>query len=193
MQDNHQVEDCIPPDKRDLHHLVVMTMGGNDFDAITQDGGGTSPATTIPELWQDTQSFVQLMRDTVAWLKDPTNVPGGVDVVFANLHEFTDGTGDVNACPGAALAGIQPWTDHQAQVDMAVWIAEQYLKIAVDYGADMIFMLEHFCGHGYKRDDPTGPCYRGPGQGIWLDATCIHPNTAGHAALADLFYATIAE
>ncbi|MBI5480341.1 MAG: hypothetical protein HY906_15870 [Deltaproteobacteria bacterium] len=118
---------------------------------------------------------------------------GGVDVVFANLHEFSDGTGDVNACPGAALAGIQPWTDHQAQVDIAVWIAEQYLKIAVDHGADMIFMLEHFCGHGYKRDDPTGPCYRGPGQEMWLDATCIHPNAAGHAALADLFYSVIAE
>jgi lysophospholipase L1-like esterase len=193
MQDHHQVEDCIPPDQRQLHHLVVMTMGGNDIDAITQDGGGTSPQKTIPELWQDTERFVGLLRDTIQWLKDPANVPGGVDVVFANLHEFTDATGDVNACPAAALAGIQPWTDHQAQVDMVVWANEQYLKTAVDYGADMVFMLEAFCGHGFKRDDPASPCYRGPGQDLWFDATCIHPNAAGHAALADLFYSVIAE
>jgi lysophospholipase L1-like esterase len=193
MRDGHQVEDCIPADKRHLHHLVVMTIGGNDVNAITQDGGGTNPAKTIPELWLETQGFVELLRQTVAWLKDPVNVPGGVDVVFANLHEFTDGTGDVDACPGYSLAGFQPWTDRQAQVDMVVWANEQYLKIAVDHGADMVFMLEHFCGHGYKRDDPAGPCYRGPGQAIWLDATCIHPNTAGHAALADLLYVTIAE
>ncbi len=67
------------------------------------------------------------------------------------------------------------------------------MKVAVDTKTDMIFMLESFCGHGYKKDDPTSPCYRGPNQALWFDLTCIHPNVDGHAALADLFYQTIKE
>ena len=190
---NHQIEDCIPQDKKLLHHLVIMTVGGNDIDSITSAGGGANPAKTIPELWQQAQDFVLLMQQAVEWLKDPVNVPGGVDVVFANLHEFTDGTADVTSCPGASLAGIEPWQDTQAQKDIMIWANEQYLKIAVDTGSDMVFMLEAFCGHGFKRNDPTGPCYRGPNQPIYLDASCVHPNADGHAALADLFYETIAE
>lgn len=193
MQDSSQVEDCIPADKRNLHYLVIMTMGGNDIAAITKDGGGTAPAKTIPQLWQDTQGFVKLLGDTVKWLKDPVNVPGGVDVVFANMYEFTDGTGETNSCATASLGGIEPWQDVQTQADMVIWANEQYMKIAVDTQTDMIFMLESFCGHGYKKDDPTGPCYRGPNTPLWFDLTCIHPNNEGHAALADLFYKTIAE
>jgi lysophospholipase L1-like esterase len=192
MKDNQQVTDCIPAGERDKHYLVIMTMGGNDIDAITKDGGGTSPAKTIPQLWQDAQSFVQLLRDAVTWMKDSKNVPGGVDVVFANNYEFTDGTGDVSSCSSSAIAGIQPWQDLQAQKDIVIWTEEQYMKIAVDTHSDMIFMLESFCGHGYKRNDPTAPCYRGPNEPLWFDLTCIHPNAAGHAALAQLFYDTIA-
>lgn len=193
MKDSKQVETCIPVDKRNLHHLVIMTVGGNDISAITQDGGGTSPKKTLPQLWQDTKDFVALLRSTVEWLKNPVNVPGGVDVVFGDNYEFTDGTGDVAACPGVQLGGIQPWQDKKAQADMVIWANEQYAKIAVDTQSDMIFMLESFCGHGYKRNDPTSPCYRGPNQPLWFDLTCIHPNNEGHAALADLFYQTIAE
>ena len=193
MKDSQQVETCIPPNKRNLKHLVIMTVGGNDISAITQDGGGTAPKKTLPELWQDTKDFVNLLRQTVEWLKNPVNVPGGVDVVFGNNYEFTDGTGDVTACPGVQLGGIQPWQDKKAQADMVIWANEQYLKIAVDTKSDMIFMLESFCGHGYKRNDPTSPCYRGPNQALWFDLTCIHPSNEGHVALADLFFKTITE
>lgn len=193
MKDNNQIEDCIPADKRHLHHLVIMTVGGNDIAAITQDGGGTSPKKTIAQLWQDTQAFVKNLRDAVEWLKNPTNVPGGVDVVFGNNYEFTDGTGEVTSCTTAGLGGIEPWQDKKAQADMVIWANEQYMKIAVDTKSDMIFMLESFCGHGFKRDDPTAPCYRGPNQALWFDPTCIHPNVEGNVALADLFYETIAE
>lgn len=193
MKDSNQVVDCIPQNKRHLRHLVIMTMGGNDIASITKDGGGANPPKTIPELWQATQGFVQLLRETMEWLKDPNNVPGGVDVVFANNFEFTDGTGDTTACSSASLAGIEPWQDKQAQADMVIWANEQYLKIAVDTQSDMIFMLEGFCGHGYKRNDPSGPCYRGPNQPLWFDLTCIHPNDAGHAAVADMFFKTVAE
>jgi len=193
MRDNHQVEDCIPPNKRHLKHLVVMTMGGNDIASITKAGGGAMPEKTVAELQVQAQQMIDDLRAAVAWMKNPANVPGGVDVVFANNYEFTDGTGETASCPGASLAGIEPWTDVQAQTRLVVWIEEQYLKIAKDTGSDMVFMLESFCGHGYKRNDPAALCYRGPNQPLWFDGTCIHPNAAGHAALAELFFQTIAE
>ena len=193
MKDGNQVVDCIPPNKRHLKHLVIMTMGGNDIAAITKDGGGSNPSKTIPQLWQDTKDFVQHLRDAVEWMKNPANVPGGVDVVFANMYEFTDGTGATNSCVTASLGGIEPWKDVKPLTDMVIWANEQYMKIAVDTQSDMVFALEAFCGHGYKRDDPTGPCYRGPGQPLWFDVTCIHPSNAGHVAMASLFDTTVSE
>ena len=58
---------------------------------------------------------------------------------------------------------------------------------------DMVFMLEHFCGHGFNADDPRAPCYRGPNSELWFDLTCTHPNAAGHAEIAKLFEATVTE
>jgi hypothetical protein len=57
----------------------------------------------------------------------------------------------------------------------------------------MIFLFEAFCGHGFRADDPTAPCYRGPGTATWFDATCIHPNAAGHDHIAAMFTAVIDE
>jgi lysophospholipase L1-like esterase len=57
----------------------------------------------------------------------------------------------------------------------------------------MVFMLEGFCGHGFRRDDPEGPCDRGPGAEAWFDLTGIHPSPEGHRALADMFTAVVEE
>jgi hypothetical protein len=83
-------------------------VGDNDISAITQDGGGTAPKKTLPELWQDTKDFVALLRQTVEWLKNPVNVPDGVDVVFGNNSSRRHRRG--HRVPGQ-LGGIQPWTD----------------------------------------------------------------------------------
>jgi hypothetical protein len=72
------------------------------------------------------------------------------------------------------------WDDPDALAEMVVWANEQYAKIAVDTGTDMTFLLEGFCGHGFKADDPSAVCYRGPGNQRWFDDTCIHPNPTGH-------------
>ena len=61
------------------------------------------------------------------------------------------------------------------------------MKAAVDSRSDLVFLFETFCGHGYKRDDPTLQCYRGPNTDLWFDLTCIHPNPTGHAQIAKLF------
>ena len=60
-------------------------------------------------------------------------------------------------------------------------------------GTDMTFMLENFCGHGFKAGDPMAPCYRGPGQQNYFDLTCIHPTPKGHDVITDLFTAVIDE
>jgi hypothetical protein len=76
---------------------------------------------------------------------------------------------------------------------MLVWANEQYLRIAVESGTDMIFMAEAFCGHGFNHDDPTSPCYRGPETDRWFDLTCIHPNPTGHTELANMFLSVVDE
>ena len=58
-------------------------------------------------------------------------------------------------------------------------------------GADMVFMLETFCGHGFNRDLEDGRCYRGPDADLWFDLSCIHPNPTGHAATAEMFLSVI--
>ena len=85
------------------------------------------------------------------------------------------------------------WEDPTAQWAMIIHVMEQYMRVAVQHEIDMIFMLEHFCGHGYRRDDPSGACYRGLDAELWFDLTCIHPNPAGHSEIADMFLAVVQE
>ncbi|MFK7999657.1 MAG: SGNH/GDSL hydrolase family protein [Polyangiales bacterium] len=191
QRDGSQLEDCFPPSARSQRNLVILTVGGNDLNNLTQAAiDGAMP----DELWAQTREYVDLVREAVAWLKDPVRFPAGTDVVLANVYEFTDGTGDVGACDTAVITGF----DGDAMVgdtlrEVVVWANLQYMDIAVTTGSDMIFLLETFCGHGYRRDDPEGPCYRGPGQDIYFDLTCIHPNPRGHGVISDLFFSVVAE
>ena len=94
------------------------------------------------------------------------------------------------------LYGIVAKSSQDMNADMAemvVWANEQYMAIATETGADMIFLLESFCGHGFNADDPTAPCYRGPGAETWFDLTCIHPNPTGHQQITDMFMAVVNE
>lgn len=190
LEDNAQIESCFPVSERGKRTLVVMTIGGNDIAAITKDG---SEGKSVPELWADTEAFVQKLRHAVNWFyEDPSRFPNGVYIVFANMFEFTDATGDTDACPAAGLAGFgDAWEDFDAQAGMVIWANEQYMDIAVQTGTDMVFVLESFCGHGFNNDNPESPCYRGPGTARWLDDTCIHPNPLGHEKMADMFMAVI--
>ncbi|MBN8616558.1 MAG: SGNH/GDSL hydrolase family protein [Deltaproteobacteria bacterium] len=188
----YQMGDCFPMDRRDEATLVIMTMGGNDIAALTKDGfDGTR---TIDQLWDDTRAFVERLRLAVQWLREPGRFTAPVYIVFSNNYEFTDGTGDIESCPAADLGGFGgEWADPAALRAMVIWATEQYLSIAVEENADMIFLLEHFCGHGYHNDDPSAGCYRGPGTPRWFDLTCTHPNPDGHAQIADMFMAVVNE
>jgi lysophospholipase L1-like esterase len=189
IEDNSQIADCFPLDQSDKKTLVVMTIGGNDIASLTKDGSDGVP---LEQILADTEAFITRLDEAVAWLKDPVNVPGGVDVVFANMFEFTDGTGELGSCPASGLAGFdEPWANPGDLELLVVHANEQFMRIAVDHGADMVFMLESFCGHGFNRDLIDGRCYRGPDAELWFDLSCIHPNPTGHAAIADMFLSVI--
>jgi lysophospholipase L1-like esterase len=192
MASNTQIMDCFPPDKFDQRTLVVITMGGNDLAAIAKDGANGKP---LGEVMADAEQFIQYMRDAVHWfVDDPNKFPNGVFVMFANVYEFTDGTGDVTSCPAAGLGGFdKPWDNPDDLKALMIWINEQYMDIAVETQTDMIFMLENFCGHGFKADDPTAPCYRGPDSPNYFDLTCIHPTPDGHGVISDMFTAVVDE
>ena len=105
-------------------------------------------------------------------------------MIYGNPYEYTDATGDTGSCPASRLVGLE---GNQMQLAPAVqYFNERYMEIAVQYQVDMIFMLEHFCGHGFHNDDPASQCYQGSGAARWFDFTCIHPNDAGHAGIAKM-------
>lgn len=163
--------------------LVIFTMGGNDIFKWAEDSLEGQPALDAAE------KAAQYLEDAIAFFKEPGRFPNGIHVIYGNPYEYTDATGDTGSCAVAGLAGL---AGNQLQLAPAVtYFTERYLEIAVKYQADMIFMLENFCGHGYHHDDPASQCYRGPGAELWFDLTCIHPNDAGHAELARMFHAVI--
>jgi hypothetical protein len=192
IESNNQILDCFPEDLRDKRTLVVITMGGNDLASIAKDGANGTP---LDQVMVKAEAFIQLMREAVHWfIDDPEKFPNGVFVVFANIYEFTDGTGDLMSCPAAGLGGFdKPWMDVEALKKLVLWINEQYMEVAVETQTDMIFMLENFCGHGFKAGDPTAACYRGPGSETLFDLTCIHPTPKGHDLITELFTAVIDE
>ena len=186
-----QIPDCLQKSKRDKKTLVVITMGGNDIANLTKKAiDGKSDA----ELWEITKDFVALQLEAVEWIKEPCRFPNGVFVVFANMYEFTDGTGEVESCDVSALAGFdEPVPAPDKLADMVIWANEQFVKIAVDHQVDVVFMLEEFCGHGFNADNPSAPCYRGPGQENWFDLTCTHPNPTGHDQIHQMYLSVINE
>jgi lysophospholipase L1-like esterase len=180
-----QILDCFP-DVEPLRTLVVITMGGNDIADWASNKLSQAEATAAADV------VAGDMRAAIEWFyADPARFPAGVFVVFANVYEYTDGTADLDSCPGAQFIGL---TGSYLEGATAIsHLQEQYMKIAADTGSDMIFLLESFCGHGYHRDDPNGTCYLGPDAELWFDLTCIHPNPTGHAELAGLFQAVVDE
>jgi lysophospholipase L1-like esterase len=179
LQGKKQIQQCFPSGVENKKTLVVMTMGGNDIANWSKNNMSTQQA------MQAADDAATLLGDALRWLKDPQHFPAGSYVVFANVYEYTDTSGDLLSCPSAALAGMSGnWSQGAPAV---VHFQEKYMELAVQTKTDMVFLLETFCGHGFKRDDPSLQCYRGPGAELWFDMTCIHPNPKGHVQIAKLF------
>jgi len=184
---HEQVHTCFE-DVEEARTLVVMTVGGNDMSSIAQD---SLDGATQEEAFAAVDASVQLLREAIDWLTDPVHFPNGVFVVTANVYEFTDGTGDLPACPGAGFAGFdEPWPEGR---DVFLRMNEGIMRTAVETSTDMIFLMESFCGHGFHAGEPDNECFRGEDAETWFDFTCIHPTPTGHEQIANLFQDVIEE
>ncbi|MCO4773495.1 MAG: hypothetical protein KDA24_25910 [Deltaproteobacteria bacterium] len=191
MPPQQQLEVCLPEAERSKNTLVIMTSGGNDLASLTESAIAGADQSALQA---EADDLVANLEAAVQWIKAPGRFPNGVHVIYGNMYEFTDGTGDTASCPAAALAGFgTPPPDPDMLAEVVIGIQEEYMRIAVANGVDMIWMLEHFCGHGWKNDDPTARCYLGPNTPRWFDLSCTHPNEAGHAQLATMFMSVVNE
>jgi lysophospholipase L1-like esterase len=184
---DQQLQACFPAPS-DETTLVVMTDGGNDMFSIAQDlrDGVIDQEQAIAQA----QAAASDLDEALSWFDDRTDLfPNGVYVAFANIYEYTDGTGDLGSCPSAHILGYDGVVPEMRPAYIAA--DETYMQLAVQHHRDMIFLLEHFCGHGFYAGDPTNECYRGPDAETWFDGTCLHPNPTGHEKIADLFEATV--
>ena len=172
----------------DKKTLVIWTMGGNDLLALgdLHNAGGTQQ-----ELLDVLDGIIEYHREAIHFFteQEASLFPAGVDVVFANNYEFTDGSGDFASCPTAETLGLDFEVSNWATGYLT--INEAYMEMAVESQTDMVFMMEHFCGHGFQSENPEGGCYKGPDTEVYFDGTCIHPTPAGHTALANLLDAVI--
>ena len=179
LEGDKQIEACFPSGVENKKTLVVMTNGGNDIHAWAKKKLSTADAMAEAD-----EALVRL-KTAIEWLKSPAHFPNGSWVVFANVYEYTDTSGDLSSCPAASLAGMEgSWPEGKPAI---VHFEEGFMKVAVETKTDMMFLLEHFCGHGYKRKDASLQCYRGPDAKLWFDATCIHPTPDGHEQIAVQF------
>lgn len=186
LDGGQQLADCFSASDLQKKTLVITTMGGNDIAAIAKDAvEGVNEAA----LWEDAEAMLEWQRQAIHWLvDDPNKFPNGIDVVYANVYEFTDATADLLSCPAAGLAGFDANPeDPELLIDLVTYINSEYAKLAAETQTDMVFMFEGFCGHGFRADDPESQCYRGPDNATWFDLTCIHPTPKGHEALAQMF------
>jgi hypothetical protein len=187
--ENRQITECFDTlvagtGVEEARTLVVWTMGGNDLLAL---GDRAAAGAEREELLDRLDTVVEYQRSAINFFQEQeaSLFPNGVDVVFGNNYEFTDGSGDFGSCPTAEVLGLD--------YDVSSWalgyltINEAYLQMAVETQTDMVFMMEHFCGHGFRADDPESGCYKGPETPLYFDGTCIHPSPEGHDKLAQLF------
>ena len=185
---NQQLETCFTDDLRDKKILIVMTLGGNDLADVAQ---GIVSGWSEEELWDKGRETVRDMEKGFLWLREEGRFSTPVTVVFGNVYEFTDATGDTTACPLAGLAGLDIDIDDPILEDITIFVSNEYYNISQKYEADMMFLLENFCGHGFHYDNPESRCYLGPDADLWFDNTCLHPNPIGHEVISDLFFQII--
>jgi len=192
LEPHQQIQTCIPEDARNQMNLVLMTIGGNDlFNLLEEIRDGVDPAESEAQ-WQ---GAIEDLQDAVHYLKGSDDFPGGIHLVVANIFDVTDETGalDIAECTGPEWIGLyDPLLDPLTH-DLAIAWQEEVAALASETGSDLVFMGEHFCGHGYNYADATGRCYRGGVSEVWYDLTCMHPSAAGHEAISEMFMATILE
>ncbi len=187
LKPQKQLQTCLPNPIEKKRTLVIFTSGGNDMQSYAKSA---QKGVSLTKILEKVKQSTKLLRDAVEWVKDPKRFPNGSFVVFGNIYEFTDGTGDVASCKASKAVGLdKPWPEGRS---VYVAINEAYMKIAVETKSDIFFLLERFCGHGFHYQDKSTECYL-PNAKRWFDFTCIHPNPDGHDQITKMIMNIINE
>ena len=217
---------CVDDEVIEDTTLFVFTIGGNDVAEMTKVGGEFTMGTAegraeieagYPTVRTMAHDALTHLEEAIRFMTDPIRFPNGSYVVVGGPFEFTDGTGRVDSCQPqginvpflgdidlsdlglnvAGLVGFERWAEPRLQQEIISEFLEGFMRIVVEYGVDYVWVLEHFCGHGYVAaggtPDPNNHCYREDDPTLWFDASCTHPNDAGHEALFRLFRDVIEE
>ncbi len=177
--------DCLLPEELGRRTLFVVTVGAGDLLRLTSlisDGADEA------EILSAAGGPVTTLQRAVRWMKDPARFPAGSFVVFSNVPDWTDGRGDTAGCLG------WPALPDERQPLFGRLIAHlngQYMRIAVENQADLVFMQEHFCGHGRQFRNPDPLCLGRPEP--WVDESCRFLVSAGNSALSGLFWDVITD
>ncbi len=177
--------DCLLPEEYGRRTLFIITVGIRDVQRLTEMlADGADDAQVFSAAGQSVDALDQAVR----WMMDPARFPAGSFVVLSNVPDWTDGRGDTAACQGWPPLPVerQGFFGH-----MMAHINGQYMRVAVERGADLGFMQEHFCGHGihFRRPDPL--CLGMPER--WVQRDCRFLNAEGDTELGGLLWDVITD
>lgn len=168
---------CVPHQDPETLGWVVMTTGGKDLIhnygcGPIEEGAAYGATVEQARPWAARfESRLNRMLDTIDGC-----FPGGCRVFPANIHDPTDGIGDLQH----ATAGLPPWPD-------ALAILELY-NAAVVRCADarqnvhLVDLHQAFLGHGIHCSEPWRRYYRPADPTYWFFQNLEDPNQRGHEA-----------
>jgi lysophospholipase L1-like esterase len=162
--------------------LVVGTIGGNDVTAGLKDVLLGTPA----QQQADVDAFIKGFGDAMTELTKPDRFGPGVkvDVLITNIYDPSGGSGDFTYAPGMTKCGgaLGLWPP-KTPTDPALktWNDAMSAEAAKHPGVHLLDLQTAFKGHEVSQPDPT----------CWFHDDCIHPNTAGHEHIRELFWTGI--
>jgi lysophospholipase L1-like esterase len=164
------------------HSIVVITIGGNDLQAVIASGGDPAGAPL--------DTAVQNIRTVITYLRDPANFPDGTSIYLAAVYDPSDGEGQISMSQdhsamtcffGLSLPAFIPALD--------AWRA-RYIGLGQELHFSVIDALGYFHGHGHNYMHTDNPYYHADDPTYWF-YDCIHPNDRGHHELRRIFYEAI--
>ncbi len=177
--------DCLLPDEHQQRTLFVIAVGIHDVRRLTESlAEGVGDAQVLSAAGAP----VDALERAVRWIKDPARFPAGSFAILANVPDWTDGRGDTAACPNwpALAEDRQPLFGR-----LMAQLNGQYMRVAVEQRVDLVFVQEHFCGHGRQFRNPDPLCLGVPE--AWVDDRCLFLRPPGDAALTRLFWDVITD
>ena len=159
--------------------LVVGTIGGNDVTSGLVHVIAGTPA----QVTADIAAFVKGFGDAMNDLTKPDRFGAGVkvDVLITNIYDPTGGTGDFTYAPAGKSCGgmFTLWPAGQStEAPLKDWNDAMAAEAANYPGVHLLDLHTQFLGHQVNVPDPEN----------WFHGDCIHPNTAGHEHIRELFW-----